>query len=628
MIVEAPTGEGKTEAALVAAELLAGQVGADGVFVGMPTQATSDPMFSRVLSWLESVDPEAPVGLLHGKRQLNPDWQRLHESVEVSGVDEFDCPDPYSTGSDHGCSGSRAPSEWFLGRRRGLLMPNVVGTIDQLLMAATRTRYVGFRHLGLSGKVAVLDEVHACDPYMSQFLQEALRWLAQAGVPVILLTATLPPVMRQELLKAYVQGLRNERDIDVVVEPGHGYPRITYLGAADPLVASVRCCPTVQPSRQVALSVLDEGEGWTGLLTLLDSKVKSGGTVLVVCNSVGRAQDCYKALKARWGSDAVLLHGRFTAAQRSAATRRLLDELGPPEAGHERPHRRIVVATQVAEQSFDIDADLLVTDIAPMDLLIQRAGRLHRHQRPIEARGPAVRSPEMVVLGICERSAAAPQFDAASTSIYGRWHLLSAAVDVLLSSCWSLPDQAPDLVEHAYTRQDWPAEWLEDARTAEADLAERETDRRFKAGNLLLAGEDALSSLDLSGLHERATDDKFVEATVRDGEPSAEVVLVRRSESGYLTLDGARMGVMGEVVRTDPAILQQVIGATVRLPSDERLASAVESELRPLPGWTDDPWLGHSLPLVVGDHPVEVAGWRIQYDDELGLISQRVRSRS
>src|ERR1035438_3673138 len=109
--------------------------------------------------------------------------------------------------------GPELPAEWFLGRKRGLLAPVTVGTVDQLLHAATRTRHVMLRHAGLAGRVVILDEVHAYDVYMSQFLFEALRWLADAGVPVIVLSATLPPQLRSGLVRAYLQGALQQRDL-------------------------------------------------------------------------------------------------------------------------------------------------------------------------------------------------------------------------------------------------------------------------------------------------------------------------------------------------------------------------------------------------------------------------------
>ncbi|HVV08331.1 CRISPR-associated endonuclease Cas3'' [Amycolatopsis sp.] len=136
-IVEAPTGEGKTKGALAAAEVLAARFGADGVFVGMPTQATSDPMFSQVRVWADAFGPgvAGQVALLHGKRRFNTKWRELLADAGDAPDARFRSialDDPYGVAAA-GFGERRAPAEWFFGRNRGLLSGLVVGTIDQLL---------------------------------------------------------------------------------------------------------------------------------------------------------------------------------------------------------------------------------------------------------------------------------------------------------------------------------------------------------------------------------------------------------------------------------------------------------------------------------------------------------------
>lgn len=269
LIVEAPMGEGKTKAALLAAEMLAARFGADGVFVGMPTQATSDPMFSQVRAWLTRVDPElaGQVALLHGKRMFNKEWQRLLDGPGndfdsfYAGIEEDDlyglADSPFGR---QGAAERQAPAEWFLGRKRGLLSPFVVGTIDQLLFAATRTKHVMLRAAGLMGKVVVLDEVHAADVYMSQFLLEGLRWLGQARVPVVLLSATLPAAQRRALVEAYLAGGASAETFDVAALPHPaGYPSVTAACLSDErAVYDVDDAQQWRPDLDVAVTVLPE----------------------------------------------------------------------------------------------------------------------------------------------------------------------------------------------------------------------------------------------------------------------------------------------------------------------------------------------------------------------------------
>lgn len=649
MIIEAPTGEGKTEAGLAVAEVFGAARGCDGLFMAMPTQATSDPMFARVLSWADRY-PGVGVGLLHGKRQLNPQWAALLDQVAIKGVDEYGLdadpygmPDGVAQADEH--PGSHTPAEWFLGRQRGLLMPFVVGTVDQLLLAAAAIRFVSLRHLGLFGKVVVVDEVHAYDAYMSEFLKEALRWLGGAGVPVVLMSATLPEQARHELLTSYGEGLTQLRAdrwqwLGDDQTPAQGYPRISVLRrdqpAAGPLAVEVVTCAPSGPDREVAVAVLpeDDSDPWGPVAQELNGLLVDGGVALVVCNTVGRAQACYQRLKGGFGADVVLLHGRLLAGERAERAQRLLDELGPPPdpavAGRPnrvRPHRRIVVATQVAEQSFDIDADVLVSDLAPVDLLIQRLGRVHRHDRPAGSRPAALVRPRMLITGYTQVGGV-PAFPAGSEYVYQRLPLLAAALAVSEQPVWVLPSGVPQLVSAAYWPSLWPESWRDDAAAAQIAWDDLLARRKSQADQFLLRGRNQLGTADLRGLHDRdaaVSDEETARAIVRDGEESVEVTLLDRDSEGEVrTLSGRCLGPDGDAVRSDPELLSEVIGSSVRLPADKALTRAVlDAGLSPLPGWLRHPWLGHSRVLFLGDQPSSLNGFQISYDPELGLLTTR-----
>jgi CRISPR-associated endonuclease/helicase Cas3 len=660
IIIEAPMGEGKTEAALVTAEVLARRFGADGVFVGMPTQATSDPMFSRVREWLMGVDPDVPIGLLHGRARFNKEWAELRSQVTFAGV--ADEPDTYGVADDFGMGGGwsgggdRSPAdgvaaaEWFLGAKRGLLAPVTVGTVDQLLHAATRTKHVMLRHAGLAGRVVVLDEVHAYDVYMAQFLFEALRWLADTGIPVIVLSATLPPRLRQQLMRAYLQGALQQRDVDVTGLPAPGgYPSTTAVWTADGKVrgTATSSVPWRQPgpADTVKVEILDETSDFNpaAVAGVVVTELGDGGCGLVVCNTVARAQDVYEALRPVFGSDVVLLHSRFVAAERASRTERVVDLLGRPgrHGGAKRPSRLVVVATQVAEQSFDVDVDLLVSDLAPIDLLLQRVGRLHRHDRPVSVRPSPLRRPRLIVSGLLPRPDGPPIFPDGSCTVY-RDHLLlrSAAlvIDAGRNGGWMVPAQVPALVAIGYGDDLLgPPEWARAAAQAREEWSDREQRREANAGAFLLSGESNLGSATLDGLHERSTapltDDEKVAAVVRDGEESVEVVLVRHGPTGYLTLGGRTLGPNGDVAVHDDDVLEEVVGATVRLPARKDITAAAQAELTPLPGWRrtrddrsdrHDPWLQRARALVLDeDLAAELGRYRLTYNHEVGLRHRR-----
>ncbi|MER5945691.1 CRISPR-associated helicase Cas3' [Streptomyces sp. NPDC001904] len=656
LVIEAPMGEGKTEAALAAAEVLASRFGADGVFVGMPTQGTSDPMFARVRRWVERIEgPLASrVMLLHGKRAFNREWKALREGVETKagrafrGVDEYGMSaDPYGVEAESSCcwSESQALSEWFLGPKLGLLAPFVVGTVDQLLYAATRTRHVMLRMAGLVGKVVILDEVHACDVYMSQFLQEALRWLGQARVPVILLSATLAPAQRHALCEAYLAGAVSREEVKTQVPPPSGYPAVTaaWTSAAagqasfhaqatsswrDEFGVIVRSMPEILPGagssaveREAAQGTADAAVG-----DLLERELGAGGTALVIRNTVARAQSLYEELRGRFGPEEVrLLHARLTVARRAGLTEESLRLLGPDTPRRQDGGRLVVVATQLAEQSFDVDADLLVADLAPVDLLLQRIGRVHRHQETWRPEG--LRAPQVFVTGYQPRPGREPAVTFASEMIYGRHLLLrTAAVLPAEGGTWNVPRDVPRLVSQVYGMDAalLPESWRS---AGEAAAKEQENRHRIRAESaqdflLTLRGERELPTL--AGLHfggaSAGSDEDSLRATVRDGDESVEVVLVTRDddEGVYRTLSGRSLGVNGDVAAQ---VLDDVLGSVVRLPAQ---LSTAALQLAPLPGWYGHVWLRRARALVLDASGGAVLGdSALSYDDELGLRVRR-----
>ncbi|MGW5346064.1 CRISPR-associated helicase Cas3' [Streptomyces sp. NPDC004050] len=648
MVIEAPMGEGKTEAAHASAEVLAARFGADGVFVGMPTQATSDPMFTRTRRWLGAVDPElaSRVVLLHGKRAFNSEWKELLENAGASadeafrGVDEYGIhDDPYGVGhAECGEQERHAPAEWFLGPKRGLLAPFVVGTVDQLLYAATRTRHVMLRMAGLAGKVVVLDEVHACDVYMSQFLGEALRWLGQAGVPVVALSATLAPTQRQALFEAYLAGAASREELEVCVPAPAGYPSVTaaWLDDARQPQFHTDSTDSWRADLPVAVGVLPErlpGEGSSredrqrlqaeadaAVADLLAEELAGGGTALVIRNSVGRAQSLYEELRGRFGEAEVrLLHARFTVARRADLTEECLRLLGP-RTPRPRGGRLILVATQLAEQSFDVDADLLVTDLAPVDLLLQRMGRLHRHEGTW--RPERLRAPKAFVTGFEPRPGREPVFGYASEMIYGRHLLLrTAAVLPVPRGDWSVPGDVPRLVESVYASDAAlvPKAWRETGEAARQAQEQTDRGRAAVARGFLLTGPGEHERRTLAGLHyagSGGSDEDALRAAVRDGDESVEVVLVVRQEGDevYRTLAGRALSVNGDVAAE---VLDEVVGSTVRLPPS---LTQPALGLKPLPGWHGHPWLRRARALVLdGSGRARVGDFTVSYDAEFGL---------
>ena len=367
LLVEAPMGEGKTELAFLAHLRLQDSNQHRGFYVALPTQATGNALFERALTFLRSFAEDAflDIQLVHGGAQLEDSVQHLR------GI--------YGDRGDNISS-----SAWFSQRRRGLLSPYGVGTIDQALFASLNVKHHFVRLWGLTNRVVVLDEIHAYDTYTSGLIESLLRWLKALDCSVVLMTATLPEKLRNALLQAW--GV-NASDI-----PELAYPRLLKAdgngvrGAAFPS----REIPNV---RLVALGEEEDEESlaWCALECL-----KWDGCGAVIVNTVQRAQEVYRHVKTHAGADVLLIlfHARFPADERSAREGSVLKIFGKDGV---RPSRALLIATQVAEQSLDIDFDFLITDLAPVDLVLQRAGRLHRHQR---IRPPAHSEARLFVAGL------------------------------------------------------------------------------------------------------------------------------------------------------------------------------------------------------------------------------------
>lgn len=213
IILEAQMGVGKTEAALAAAEYLNTQRQCGGLFFGLPTQATANGIFHRLLSWAKSQAQDITLGirLAHGAAALNDDYAALFQgSAQID--DE---------------TGGLTVHPWFEGSKQALLSNFVVGTVDQLLMAALKQKHLMLRHLGLAGKVVIIDECHAYDAYMNTYLERALRWLGSYRTPVILLSATLPSARRAALVDAYLG-----RSSEGVWRRSTTYPLLTWTDSA------------------------------------------------------------------------------------------------------------------------------------------------------------------------------------------------------------------------------------------------------------------------------------------------------------------------------------------------------------------------------------------------------------
>lgn len=632
LILEAPMGSGKTEAALLAAEIIAARQGRGGVFVALPTMATANPMFSRVSAWLQQISGSGrtALSLAHSKAALQADFRELMRSGRFVGISD----DRWASGGQRTSRDGAASAEvfvagWFRGRRRAALSTHVVGTIDQALFGALRAKHVMLRQLALVSKVVILDEVHAADDFMSVFLTDVLAWLGHHQVPVVLLSATLPPAQRAELATAYASGMAG-RPTRSEIAVSDGYPRVTAV------TTKAVDWPVDQPdgpTSRVTITALDDDVD--GVVSVVRTSLAGGGCAGVICSTVARAQERYRALAEADVGEVVLVHSKFVAPHRADREADLVARLGPRGR---RPSRLVVVGTQVLEQSLDIDFDVMVSDVAPMDLLMQRLGRLHRH-------GGRVR-PDPVAVPRCHLTgfssgALPPAVDRGVTAVYGRWPVWSCLAALgSLPAIVDLPHDVPALVATAYDEdrvapEGWETEW----GAALERHQERRAGRRREAANFALPLP--AETLDLADWADHLSGDpeasaQAARARVRDTDESLEVIVITVDEEGNPRLLDEVGPSSGALVPRplgagDLALARAVATSTVTLPRAlthpgiiEDTIAALEASPLDLSSWQESPWLQGQLFLVLdADGRATVGEATVAYDREFGLREVR-----
>jgi CRISPR-associated endonuclease/helicase Cas3 len=645
MIVEAPMGEGKTEAALAVVEVFAARSGAGGCFVALPTMATGNGTFPRLLAWLNRLPAEETrsVFLAHSKAALNDDFADLMRAGRraVRGIEQDRNSAEWRPGNDRRVSGAELVAhQWMVGRKKGLLSSFVVGTIDQLLFAGLKSRHLALRHLAVAGKVVVIDEAHAYDTYMNSYLDRVLSWLGAYRVPVVVLSATLPAGRRRELAEAYAGTSAKAGGFDQVGE-ADGYPLLTAVEPGRP--ASV--CAVETSSRCSAVRLERLSDDFSELADRLARELTAGGCALVVRNTVDRVLETAAELRLRFGSEAVTVaHARFLDLDRAEKDAELRARFGPPDqsAGNRPVSTHIVVASQVAEQSLDIDFDLLVSDLCPIDLLLQRIGRLHRHLRGKDQsdRPAPLRTARCLVTG-ADWNAVPVEPVSGSQRIYRRHMLLrtAAVLEPYLSQAGrvlQLPEDISLLVQRAYAAEPvGPAEWqqaMADARTAEDRHQERQREKAeiFQINEVGRPGRALIGWLD-AGVGD-ADDTRAGRAQVRDGRESLEVLVLQRLNNGTVrTVPWLTRGRGGLELPTDTVpqsrIARIVSACGLRLPFQFSLPGVMGQAIQELEGqcitaWQapDCHWLAGELILFLDENcQTRLAGFDLTYSSTDGL---------
>lgn len=424
ILVEYPTGEGKTELALHIGDLLVNGFGLAGTYIAMPTQATSNQMFERVEDYLQTRYPNIDLNL-----QLIHGGAGQYKSSRRHTLSESD-----QEGND---SADDAVSWFEQNRKRALLTPYAVGTIDQAMLSVLQVKHHFVRQFGLSRKVIIFDEIHSYDTYMNEIIKRLFGWLHALDSPMILLSATLSRQNRQEILRAVQACTEDPSDTS--------YPRLTVVEHDGEVRA--HSLPSPKP-REIRIRRMAPDLG--NLLDAVHPMYEKGGCIAIVCNTVDESIEVTRALRESEGIDkneVWLLHARFPPARRGDIEKKVVDAFGK---GGTRPERAILVATQIIEQSLDLDFDLMVSRTAPIDLLIQRMGRLHRHprsKRPSHLAKPTLllRTPDMKTDDV-------PDFGIDGL-IYERFFLLKTWLRLRDMEQVQIPGTVDDLMNAVYDQE-------------------------------------------------------------------------------------------------------------------------------------------------------------------------------
>ena len=415
-IIEDSTGGGKTEIALQIAYKLISQGDARGIFFALPTQFTGNQIYDRVKEFLSKLIPNPDVRLAH-----SASWIKDYVP-EVQDVPEIQ---------------ERAPYSWFASSKRALLAPYGVGTVDQALMGVISVKHFFLRQYALINKVVILDEIHSYDLYTSTLIKSLVTRLIENGCTVIILSATLTKKKRAELLRITKdEPLPNE------------YPLISSVVNGEYSTFSLS---KQKSKRKVKISLCREAESMEEAIR----RAKAGQCVMIVRNTVELAQETYKMLRSRLpeSTPVGLLHARMPSFIREPLQKEWAEKLGAPKPGQKtkRPKGCILVGTQVVEQSLDIDVDFLISDLAPIDMILQRIGRLWRHLRP-DRKG----SPEAMIIqpsedlskdGIEISTVLEPH-----SYVYDPYVL--ASTERTLRGVTFITENGRDLLELTYERQD------------------------------------------------------------------------------------------------------------------------------------------------------------------------------
>lgn len=519
-IVESPTGSGKTEAALSYAWRLVAAGLADSIVFALPTQATANAMLNRIeLMATKLFDDHPNVLLAHGSARFNTAFAALKYKA-LAGYEGED--------------GWVQCSEWLAESRKRVFLGQIgVCTVDQVLISVLPVRHRFVRGFGLGRSILIVDEVHAYDAYMYGLLEEVLVQQKRSGGSAILLSATLPERQRRQLCSAWSANLPVQGE-------KASYPLVTWTNGDEPVLYTLA---SEQQPGDVTVNIeplnISEMKPDENLFRRMIAAAKAGAQVAIVCNLVDVAQGVARELRMLTDVQVDLFHARYCYAHRKEKELSAIQVFGPDG---DRTVGRILVATQVVEQSLDLDFDWLITQLCPVDLLFQRIGRLHRHMRP--HRPPGFESPLCTIL--------LPENDSYGlhSKIYANTRLLWRTAMMLNdapSGKITFPDAYRTWIEACYKDTPWGREPEAVEKGYEKFKYEIEEIQKYKARFMIQTAMNPFTDTDA-----------HVTAITRDGDMNLTVVPFCKTAQGTILLDGTILEQQEEYKRLECLSLNSV----------------------------------------------------------------------
>jgi len=537
-LIEASTGSGKTEAALAYAWQLLALGFADSIVFALPTQATANAMLAR----LEKVAPllfanQTNLVLAHGRAKYQQNFINLKQA----------CHPKTAQGKEEAwvqCGNWLAQS-----RKRVFLGQIGVCTVDQVLVSVLPVKHKFVRGFGIGRSVLIIDEVHAYDSYMYGLLDAVLEQQRLAGGSAILLSATLPSGHKRQLAQAWACELK-------AVNPA--YPLISHCSSGQTTTFDLTERPEQQPQpTAISLELIKTPELLPDelLLQRLLDAVEQGAQVCLVCNLVAVAQQLYQRCQALIEQSAtlseeqcLLFHSRFIFNHRQDKEKKVLSLFGPelqPENARSQGH--LLIATQVVEQSLDLDFDWLITQLCPVDLLFQRMGRLHRHAKNQLSRPEQFAEPVCTVLLPNEDGYALHELIYGNSRVLWRTQQLLEAAEKDSESKVTFPTAYRDWIEPVYDEEAWldEPEWV--LKSYDAFDKDRYTSQMVARQMIR------------SNMNELSDNDANVSALTRDGDMNLNVIPIYLDSQGRgCMLNGEALDSMDESQRAEALNLNSV----------------------------------------------------------------------